>query len=339
MKISNLVLMALLACCWPLGSAETLGIAQPVARGGVPESDAEALWAMLESKVDRGYRLVTRDALQAVLTEAGLANASGLVDPDGTRTEPGKLKGVRYLLITTLSRLGNGLNVSFAVIDSSTGVVDPERRTTEQVPDLTSLAPRLDGILTKIGLGRTEAASGGAVLLAPVIRIRGAVPGYLAQEFRSRLQSSLLERGVRQYNLETLSRVLHDNGIPDPAAATPSDFARLGGVIGANYLIRPEVTRFEFVTTTRYNELSGTETSRSIGYFQGEVRVIDSHTGEVIAALPFKEMMNRNKIPASVRKDYTERDYGEALIDAALPALVEKIAPAIKTAETTKSAK
>ena len=73
--------------------------------------------------------------------------------------------------------------------------------------------------------------------------------------------------------------------------------------------------------------------------YMGKIPATFEYNGKKYTPMTFKEMMNRNKIPASVRKDYTERDYGEALIDAALPALVEKIAPAIKTAETTKSAK
>ncbi|MDD4181944.1 MAG: hypothetical protein PHE87_09955, partial [Victivallaceae bacterium] len=84
---NKIIIVALLAFTLNFGvtAADRLAVSEPVGKGGVSATEIEALWGMLESSVGGGYELISRSALQQMMTEIGLTVSSDLVNLDSAQ--------------------------------------------------------------------------------------------------------------------------------------------------------------------------------------------------------------------------------------------------------------
>ncbi len=323
--------LALLAGMWiGVQAADRLAIAEPVAKGGIPPADVEAVWGMLEASVGGGYELISRGALKQMLTEIGLTDSSGLTNLNSTqKAKLGELKTVKYLLVPTVSRLGSRINLTLVLLDASTGEIDATKRGSESFRNLDELSDQLKDMLEQMGLGMPAKKSGRTALLDPIVRVVPA-PGYLGTDFNVRLEAALLEGGVRLQNLKNVQNILRRNNIGKLDEAEPALFVRVGELLRVDQLVQPEITRFSCTFTKEYIKASKNTVVRCLGNIDGNVRILSARTGELTGSIPFRLKVDFDDLDPADTEDWTPEDYGKYLIERIVPDIAKKVLPKLK---------
>ncbi len=324
MKMKQVLIWAILAVLtFGAVAAEQLAIAEPVGKGGVSSQEVEALWGMLEASVGGDYQLISRSALQAILTEAGLTESSGLVDLNSRqKAQLGKVKGVNYILVSTVGKLGNRLSISLMVLNASTGEIDPMKRTSELVGSLDELADKLKGMLNQIGLGRGIRRWGRSALLRPVVKVHRA-PDNFAETFSVMLEEALLSNKLRLQNLQSVTQILRKNGIGDLNEVEPSMYSRIGELLQVDYLIMPTVSRFECTSAEVEIKVTRRKVISRIGDMAGNVRIIDAQTGEAVGSLAYNYQVDFDAIDGT--ETWTWADYENCLLQNVMPVITSRI--------------
>lgn len=293
--------------------ADKLAVAQPVAKNAVTAGEIEMLWSILESCIDsEQYQLVSRAALQQIMTEIGLTDSSGLVNMNSKqKAQLGKLEGVKYILVCELGKFGSRLNCTMRIVDGTTGEIDSKRTANLRVKDLDELADKIEYTIDKLlsdGKILPESA-----LLTLDMKI-APVPAYLANEFNSRLESALLDNGIPLQNLQSVSKILKDNRIGNLYELEPKMFRQIGELLEVQYLIQCRITRFDVVSTTYHVAETGASGKRTIGYLDGNVRVVSAQDGKVMGSVNFEHQLNFRDLGYQTTKDWMAEDYGKYLI-------------------------
>ena len=322
-------------------AADKLAIAEPVGKGGVPAADIEAFWSILETSVQSDeYTLISRSALNQMMTEIGLTTSSDLVNLNSRqKAELGKVEGVKYILVSEISKFGSRLNCTMRILDATTGEIDQARTANLRVRDLDDLADQIEATL-KTMLSDDKALHRSAIL-APVVKV--AAPAYLSSDFNVRLEEAMLEKGLRLQNLQSVSKILAKNDLDNLYELEPKMYVKVGKLLEVEMLIQTTITRFE-IQKIAYNVAeTGAKGFRYIGYLEGSVHIISAQTGEMLCSVPFDERINFRDLPISMTRDWLPDDYGKYLIKTVVP---QKVVPAImkspafkdKTSEPAKPA-
>ncbi|MBP5640862.1 MAG: hypothetical protein J6X55_15380, partial [Victivallales bacterium] len=261
MKMKWMVLVLLAIFTAKVFAADRLAVAEPVVKGGVPATDVEAFWGMLEATVDGGYELISRSALKQMMTEIGLTCSSDLVNLNTTqKAKMGELKTVKYLLVPTIGKFGSRINVSLMMVDASTGDIISDRKASDTFESLDAVADQLKDMLTQIGLGPRPRKVGKCAILYPIIRVPNA-PEYLSTDFNVHLENYLLENGIRLQNLKSVSTILQKNKIDQLDSVAPAMYARIGDLLRVDNLIQVTINTFSvtqqqvYIAVTRQNVL------------------------------------------------------------------------------------
>ncbi len=305
-------------------AADKLAVAEPVGKGGVPAADIEAFWGILESSIQSDeYTLVSRGALKQMLTEIGLTTSSDLVSLNSRqKAKLGEVEGVKYILVSEISKFGTRLNCTMRILDATTGEIDQARTANLRVKDLDELADEIEAALQKL-LSDDKALHRSAIL-APVIKV--SAPGYLADDFNVRLENEMLDKGLRLQNLQSVTKILKKNDMDNLNELEPKMYVKAGKLLEVEMLIQATITRFE-IEKIAYNVAeTGASGFRYIGNIEGNVRIISAQTGETLGSVPFDERVDFRSIPISTRRDWTVDDYGKHLIRTVIP---QKVIPGI----------
>lgn len=298
------------------GAADRIAVAEPAAKGGVTPQEIETLWGMLESSVGGGYEVVSRAALKQILAEVGFAENSGLAGADAPKqaAKSGEIKTVKYILVSSVGKLGTRLNLSLSLIDASTGAVLPDRKITDTVDNLEDFSARLPGLLQEIGLADALKTRGIYAMLSPVITAANPPP-YLAETFSLGLEKCLLDNKIRLRGLTVVGPILRRNGIGPLDAAEPAVFARVGELLKVDSLIISRINRFSFTEKREYIAASKREIIRRICDLDGEIRILSAGTGETLAVIPFRQKLDLDDIDTKIGTgDWTAEDYGKFAI-------------------------
>ena len=298
-------------------AADKLAVAEPVGKGGVPAADIEAFWGILESSIQSDeYTLVSRGALKQMLTEIGVSLNST------QKAKLGEVEGVKYILVSEISKFGTRLNCTMRILDATTGEIDQARTANLRVKDLDELADQIEAALQKL-LSDDKALHGSAIL-APVIKV--SAPGYLADDFNVRLENEMLDKGLRLQNLQSVAKILKKNDMDNLNELEPKMYVKVGKLLEVEMLLQATITRFE-IDKIAYNVAeTGASGFRYIGNLEGSVRIISAQTGETLGSVPFDERVDFRTIPISTRRDWTVDDYGKYLIRTVIP---QKVIPGI----------
>ena len=310
-------------------AADQVAVAEPVVRGGnLQKTEVDMLWSMLEAGVSGSYRVITRSALQQMMTEIELANSSQLLEQAATlKSRPGAIKGVKYLLVPTIGRFGSKLVLTLTVLNASTGEIMADRNATETFASLDEIPDRLPDMLQQAGLAAPSRRYGCSALLAPVIKV--SAPDYLAESLNIGLESRLIAHGVKLNNLKTIAPILAKNKIGDLSAAEPALFTKVGSLIRADFLVQVTITRFSCTLENLYIPVTRSTVVRRIGNIEGYSRVIAGATGMQTAAVPFRLRLDFSTLTDDT-SDWTDGDYGRYLIDQILPSLATETAKKLK---------
>jgi len=306
------------ACLMVAGvrGADRIAVAEPAGKSGVTPQEIETLWGMLESSVDGGYEVVSRGALKQILAEIGFAENSGLTGTDSPKqsARSGEIKTVKYILVSTVGKLGTRLNLSLSLIDASPGEVIPGRKVTDTVDSLDEFSSRLPGLLQEIGLADAARTRGIYAMLAPVITAKNP-PSYLAETFSSGMEKYLLDNKIRLRGLTVVDPILRRNGIGPLDAAEPTLFARVGELLKVDNLVMTRINRFSVTEKREYIAASKREVLHRICDFDGEIRILSAGTGETVAVIPFRQKLDLDDVDAKIdTDDWTPEDYGKFAI-------------------------
>jgi len=308
-------------------AGDKLAVAEPIVKGGVSAEDGEMLWSVLETCIDsEEYTLVTRSALKQMMTEIGLTTSSDLVNLNSSqKAKLGQLETVKYILISELGKFGTRMNLTMRILDSSTGVIDTARTCNLRCKDLDELAEQLEGAVAK--MLSDEKALLRAALLTPVVQQSGT-PDYVKRDFNKLLESCLLKKGVRLQNLKSIDKILADNKIDGLEEVEPKTYAKIGRLLEVDYLMLSTISRYEVVAQEIYVKETGASRVNYTGVLEGDVRVIATKDGGVIASIPFEGRLDFRRVDRRLCRDWTMDDYGKYLIkvilaDKMVPELLE----------------
>ncbi len=329
MKKLLLAIAAAVLFGFSLMGADKLAIADPVGKNGVSEKEISGVGSILEASVDGGYDIISRSALNQMLVEMKLSSNSGLMDMSSEQmAQLGKIYGVKYLLITNISRLGNRLNISMMVINSSTGKIDNDRRTNAVVEDLNEFNDKLTSILEDMGLDRKVKRNGKVALLRAVVQITNPKP-FVGPEYDACMESTLLSRNIRIQNVKSLDNILVKNKLDSPDNLEPAMYRRLGELLRVDYMISTRIDRMQCSAYSRVIESTRQSFTQWIGEISGTVRVIDTHTGEVIASAPFQNRIDFSDLPFDT-DNWSPEEYARYVIRSVIPGVSEFLISKIK---------
>lgn len=325
MKIKTFILFAAMLLAAAAFAADKLAVAEPVAKGGMKSEEIDAFWGMLETSVkSEEYKLITRGALKQMMTEIGLTTSSDLMNLNSSqKARLGQIETVKYILVSEIGRFGTRMNCTMKILDASTGEIDQARTANLRVKNLDELADRIEAAVQN--LLSDEKRLKKSAMLAPVLRI-GRAPAYLAEDFSSRLENGLINRGVRLQNLQSVEKILKNNGLDNLYELEPKMFVRVGKLLEVEYLIQATLTRFEIAKIPYHVEETGARGFRFIGNIEGNIHVVSAQTGDIAASIPFEERVNFRSLGRQMTRDWTMDDYGKYLIKTVVPS---KILPAL----------
>ena len=297
---------ALLALSFSLTAADKIAIAEPVLRSGIKAAEVDAVWDMMESAFQsEEYELISRASLKSMLTEIGLTAASDLLDlKSEQQAAMGKIQGVKYILVPTLSKLGTQYNFLLKVVDASTGKVDQRRSASLRFKNMDELADKLEPTLMQALSDKKN--SGLTALLNPVVRCR--VPANFNENLSSCMESTLISNGVALQNLSSVERIFKENNLGSMSELEPKMYVKVGKLLEVDYLIYNVITRFEIRTTERHIAASNRTVRNTTGKIAGTIYVISAKTGQKAAVIPMDTSVNFKKIGEDT-SDWTEEDY------------------------------
>ncbi len=314
-------------------AADKLAVAEPQTGGGVGTGELAGLAHFLEAKLGGDYELYSRASLRQLLGEWEF-NQSGLVLEESAKTQL-RQQGVKYLLTTSVTRVGSRLLAVLTLVDAETGRVLPHHRAAIEAENPEGLYPRLEQALNQMGLlEEVPERTGRLVLLAgdPVVGFQEN--NWVEDEFTSFLLKAgsfeLLTRG-------DLPAVAVESALVNTAQAEPGQKIKLNRFKVADYLAIFDLTRFERTVRATGTAIAGVAAPR--WRFQAELtlRLIDVATGRVLAVEPVVCRYESTELSAATRREWTDRDYlrelarrlaetaGRALLDRIDPILVAQV--------------
>ena len=268
--------------------ADQIGIAEPAVGSQFTKDDALAVWDELEASFhSKEYALISRAALKQMMTEIGLSTSSDLLNMNETqKARLGQLKGVKFLIVPSLRKLGSRITLALKTVDASTGEVDQERTATLKATSLDEIADKLesalDDMLRNDKEGTTVAKSSKkCALLTPVIKMAQA-PNYLQGDFNTWMQSALLSKGIQLANLADVSR-FQSAGLTE---MTDQDYAVLGRKLRVACLIQFEITDFAIIDVPWSSPETGASGHMYSGRFRARMKVVDANDGSLVDACP-----------------------------------------------------
>ena len=299
-------------------AADKLAIAEPVGKGGVPAADIEAFWGILESSVQSDeYTLISRGALKQMMTEIGLTTSSDLVNLNSNqKARLGEVEGVKYILVSEIGKFGTRLNCTMRILDASTGEIDQARTANLRVADLDQLADQIESTLQTMLSDDKKLKT--SALLTPIVKV--SAPAYLSEDFNVRMESALMDKGLRLQNLQSVAKILKKNDMDNLNELEPKMYVKVGKLLEVEMLIQATITRFEIEKIAYNVSETGAKGFRYIGNLEGSVRIVSAQTGETLASVPFEERVNFRDLPVSQTRDWTVDDYGKYLIKTIIPA-------------------
>lgn len=276
-------------------AADTLGIAEPVGKGGVTASEIEGLWGILETCFDSDqYTVISRASLNQMMTEIGFVKSSDLVDLSSEqKAKLGKIKGVKYIMVTEVAKVGTKLNCTMRILDVSTGEIEKDRTSNMRVKDIDQVADEIEPVL-KWMLGTADISR--CIILDPEIKGKSAAgSSYLPDDFRSCLGNAMVEKGgLKILSLQSIGTFLREKDMHDINHLDLSDYKILGTQLEAGMIFRTSITDFEVARETKV--LSETRRNRTFytAVIAGDVAVIAPRTGVELAKVPFSETLSYN---------------------------------------------
>ena len=333
MKFRLVVLLSVGLLAFTCFGVDKLAIAEPVVRAGMEKDEGMMLWGILEDEVATKaagkYQLVSRAALQQMMTEIGLTTSSDLVNLNSTqKARLGQVETVKYLLISEIGKFGTKVNCTMRILDASTGVIDPARTVNLRCRNLDELGDQMEWAVGR--LLSDKKAMERTALLSPQILVQNA-PAYLAQEFSTVFENCLLASGISLQNLKSVDKILAQNGLNSLDECQPKEFVQIGRLLEVKNLLRPTLDRFEITATPYYIEETGARGTIYTGVMSGNLRVINTADGETLIVQPFDAQVDFRRLPAATTQLWKVEDYGKYMLRAALseqilPEFFEKLA-------------
>ncbi len=265
-----------------------VGIVEPIAGSSLTEDDALAIWEDLEATFHSSdYTLLSRAALKQMMTEIGLTTSSDLLNMNASqKAKLGQIKGIKYLIVPLLRKLGTRITLTLKTVEASTGEVDQGRSATLKATSLDEISDKLEVTLADMlrdDKNGTPVAKSSkkCALLTPVIKMAQA-PDYLQGGFTTWMQSALLSKGIQLADLADVSRFQK----ADPTEMTDRDCAVLGRELRVDCLILFEITDFAIFDIPWTSPKTGASGHSYSGRFRARMKVRDVNDGSLVDACP-----------------------------------------------------
>lgn len=318
--MKKFIVLGLLAVGFAAAAVDKLAIAEPkVSESAFTRDDAQAVWDLLEESVKSpDYELVSRAALQQMMTEIGLVTSSDLVDPTSDqKAKLGRVKGVDYLLVSSLRKLGNTMILTLKVLNASTGVILSNRTAVLKKRSLDEIAEALP--LAVKDLLANEAGKALA-LLAPEIQTPNA-PSFLESDFSTWVQTALVANKIDLASLNDVRR-FQKAGLTQMSEA---EYVTLGAELRVKYLVRTVITGFAVVATPWSSPETGAYGYDVVGNMEGTVTVINANDGKMKDVIPVQVALPLGKfngpVPSSFGPAFGKMVVAEAVNRQILPRL------------------
>ena len=308
-----------------------VGIVEPIVDSSLTEDDARVVWDELEASFHRSdYVLISRAALKQMMAEIGLTTSSDLLNMNASqKAKLGQIKGIKYLIVPLLRKLGTRITLALKTVEASTGEVDQGRSATLKATSLDEISDKLEVTLADMlrnnKNGTTVAKSSKkCALLAPVIKMAQA-PGYLQEGFNTWMQSALLSKGIRLADLADVSRFQKEGltEMPD------RDYAVLGHELRVACLIQFEITDFAIIDVSWASSVTGASGHSYSGRFRARMKVMDANDGSLVdfSALVHEGFLGKtvNGMPPPPVESWAEQMIMKSVTEQIAPRLEQSL--------------
>ena len=308
-------------------AADALGIAEPIGKGGVTGEEIEGIWSVLETCVQSDqYAVISRSALNQMMTEIGFTKTSDLLDPTSEqKAKLGKIKGVKYILVIEVAKLGTRLNCTMRILDVSTGEIQKDRTSNMRVKDIDQIADEIEPVL-KWMLGTADISR--CIILNPEIKNdMAAAYNYLSDDFRTELGNSMVEKGgLTILSLQSIGTFLSGRNMHDINHLDLNDYKVIGTQLEAGMLFRSSIASFLVTRETKTIGETGRQRTIYNATISGDVAVIAPRTGVELAKVPFTETLSYNadspspSMDLKTGKDVIRKAISEVIVPGILKA-------------------
>ena len=315
-QILSILLVAMALPVMVFG-ADKLGVAEPISKGALKAEEVDMLWSMLESSIQsEKYTVITRSALQQMMTEIGLTTSSDLLNLNtNQKAKLGMIEGVKYILVSEVGTFGTRINCTMRVIDSSTGEVIPLRTANIRVKDLDELADQLEPTLEKLFSDNKQLRR--SALLTPIVKAENA-PANFADDLTVNMENCLIQAGLQLQNLKSVTKILADNGIGSLAEVEPKTYSKIGKLLEVELLLQPTITKFELQAFPFVVTETGYQGVNYVGAIDGYLRVISAQTGTVVASIPVDLKVYFQNLDRQITMNWTTADYHKYMLKTAI---------------------
>jgi hypothetical protein len=86
----------------------------------------------------------------------------------------------------------------------------------------------------------------------------------------------------------------------------------------------PAVRRFEVVTSEVYVAASRRKVTTATGYYEGNVRIVEVSSGEVVGQIPFSIAVDFSRMGRETL-EWGEKDYAMYLVEQSVPVLMTAV--------------
>ena len=274
-----------------------LAVIRPNLPKSIDENDVFSFWSTLENLAaqQKTCTVILRNDkdLGGLIKEIGF-QGTHLVDSNGKKILPNKIKAVDTLLCSSIGQFGNAWTLRLAVVNAQSASISTEYSSLETFNSLEDIIHSLEAQV-QILFKRMEIKDAMLVDLvcADGIRLNG-------QDFLNALEKEIFDKvslsGTR--NLKALFEEMHKNGRDSMLSR---DWPRFRRIAAVRYLVEPKITCWRLTEEELGNSYN--HEKRGICRLEAEcmIQVVDTRDGSLKAAIHLAENVNNREYDMTVQ--------------------------------------
>ena len=262
-----------------------LAVIRPNLPKSMTEEDVSSLWSTLEGLAaqQKTFKVIKRNdqELSAIIKEIGF-QGTNLVDADGKKILPNKIKAVDTLLCCTILNFGNAWSLQMTIVNAQTAAIRTEYYSLDTFNSMEDIICSLEAQV-KVLFNRMEIKD--AMLVEPTcadgIKINA---NGLLNALEKKVFDKVSISGM--HNLNALFEEMKKNGRDSMLAR---DWPRFRRIAAVRYLVEPKITKWKLIDDVREDSYNHEKTKICRLEAECQIQLVDTRDGALKAVIPLVE--------------------------------------------------
>ncbi|MBQ7176870.1 MAG: hypothetical protein IJS08_05575 [Victivallales bacterium] len=269
-----------------------LAVLRPKTAKAIDEETVETIWSTLESLVakQRIYTVILRNDkdLGGLIKEIGF-QGTHLVDKNGKKILPGKIKAVDTLLCCSIGQLGNTWTFDLKIVNAETATINPKYNVHNTFKSIDDIADSLEAQVQLLFKDKEEIKD--VMLMEPVCAEGVKVSG---EGFVAAVKHEIFDR-VKVSNTEPKA-ILAQMKKKDISEMLDLDWPRFRRLSNVRYLLVPRITCWVLKEERIPNSYNGNIRAVCNLEAECEMLLMDTRDGSIKSRIQLKEDINNEEM-------------------------------------------